>query len=607
MAENVLIVQIDLEKGDTKTAFSSVTKDAKKAGKKSGERFSEGFKSSLSSLTKIATLAGSIITGIITKESIEAAARQEDAINSLNSALQITNKFSEETSQSLQEYASSLQAITKFGDEAILETQALIQSLGNLDEKGLKRATAATLDLAAALRIDLNSAATLVGKAAAGEVGSFSRYGVSIKKAETNAETFARALDALERKFGGAAEKQINTFSGAVQQLSNTFGDLLEEIGFIITESPELTKFIKQANGFFQGLGKSVKEFAKDFSFTKAFIRFADDFTTFVLRPLELVGNVVAVAKDVVSAGFAAIISSAATLARGVSKALSFVGLDTGVGAKIEEFAVGAQKNFEKVSIAAANSFGSILDTPLSEKLTVVNEELRASLDETNAIVEEKGLQLNDTLNNALTKPTKEAAETIKGAWDNLSIGFTQTSDVIKEQSKKTAAIIKSGLVKGISGGIQNLVTSLANGENAFENFGKFILGTIGDLAIQLGQFFIAEGIAVEALNAISGTGAIAAGAALVTLGSLLKSFSGGGASASSGGAASPVSQPSFEDETQLADAGVEDAEFKEQQNIQLVVQGSIFNTDETGRQLTDLLNDNFETTGASLTGARFA
>ena len=139
----------------------------------------------------------------------------------------------------------------------------------------------------------------------------------------------------------------------------------------------------------------------------------------------------------------------------------------------------------------------------------------------------------------------KELLNTFKG----ISIGITQTQVEMAKAAKQTAAIVKNGLVKSISGGIQNIVQSLAAGENVFANFGKFILQTIGDLAIQLGTFFIAQGIAVEAMNAISGTGAIVAGAALVALGSLLKAAAGSGGAgggASAGGGGGGAATPTF-------------------------------------------------------------
>ena len=104
----------------------------------------------------------------------------------------------------------------------------------------------------------------LVGKAAAGEVSSFSRYGLVIKKGATNSESFARALEAINKKFGGAAEGQIKTFSGAIDQASNAFGDLQEEFGFIITQNPVLISLINQASAAFAKMGEFVNDNRRD-------------------------------------------------------------------------------------------------------------------------------------------------------------------------------------------------------------------------------------------------------------------------------------------------------------------------------------------------------
>lgn len=207
----------------------------------------------------VAAFAGRQVLGAIS-DVIDAASKQEDAVNKLNSALKISGQFSEKASQGIQKFASELQGASKFGDEVILENAALIQSLGGLEEDGLKKATQAAADLAAALNIDLASAATLVGKAAAGEIGSFSRYGVIIKKGANNAETFAKALDALNSKFGGAAAAQIKTFSGATEQLANTFGDLKEELGFVITKNPQVIAALNSLEKGFKLLIVFVKE-----------------------------------------------------------------------------------------------------------------------------------------------------------------------------------------------------------------------------------------------------------------------------------------------------------------------------------------------------------
>ena len=257
------------------------------AAAKSVDDFAKSAKKSLSGATQaFATFAGVVGAQIFTKaigtafdaskklfnlfivDGIKAAQVQEDAINQLNTALKASGIFTDEVSQSLQNYASELQATTKFGDEAILQTQGLIQSLGQLDEKGLKRATKATLDLSAALGIDLNAAALLVGKAAAGEVSSFSRYGLVIKKGADNADTFAKALDAINDKFGGAAAAQIETFSGAVAQVSNLFGDLQETIGEAITKNEVIIAVFNEFGQVLGGLQNGLttnKEGLRDF------------------------------------------------------------------------------------------------------------------------------------------------------------------------------------------------------------------------------------------------------------------------------------------------------------------------------------------------------
>lgn len=194
----------------------------------------------------------------IVTEGVAAASRQEDAINKLNIALKSSGQFSEEASKGFQEFASALQATTTVGDETILEIGALIQSLGQLDQKGLQQATTAALDLSAALGIDLNAAALLVGKAAAGEVSTFSRYGLIIRKGADSAQTFANALEAINQKFGGAAAQQVNTFSGAFEQLTNIIGDLQEQFGFAITGNSVIIAVIKELSQVFNEFGAAV-------------------------------------------------------------------------------------------------------------------------------------------------------------------------------------------------------------------------------------------------------------------------------------------------------------------------------------------------------------
>ena len=103
--------------------------------------------------------------------------------------------------------------------------------------------------------------------------------------------------------------------------------------------------------------------------------------------------------------------------------------------------------------------------------------------------------------------------------------------DLGKVQEVKKAIIdIRSELTNLAAEGasaIGSLIGDLINGENAWSNFGNAALEALGDMAVAVGKTIMQEGIAVEAaklaLTTMSGVGAIAAGAALVAIGSALK------------------------------------------------------------------------------------
>lgn len=194
------------------------------------------------------TLTGAVTDLIdVAKDSIRAAAEQEVAVNNLNSALSRAGVLTKETSKDLQDYASQLQNTSIFGDDAALNTLALLTSLTKLDKDGLKQATQATLDLASALNIDLNTASLLVSKAANGNVSAFSRYGIQIEQSASASQTFANTLTALSNQFGGAAQAKLNTYSGAVTALSNSYGDLFEPIGDVIVKNTDYIALINTA------------------------------------------------------------------------------------------------------------------------------------------------------------------------------------------------------------------------------------------------------------------------------------------------------------------------------------------------------------------------
>lgn len=232
-----------------------------KAALKALTRLSQGFdkteKKATASVGKmdlaLATFAGNIIANVAGKaisflvsslgEVVDAAQRQEDAINSLNAALRQSGDFSEAASQDLQDYASELQKITRFGDEAIIEQLAFAKSMGATTEQAKKIVAAAT-DMSAALNMDFNAAVRNITKTLGGlkgELGeSISELGL-LTKEQLQA---GAAIDLIAGKFAGQAQAATATYSGRVEQLSNSWGDLLENVGMFVTKNPAVLSAI---------------------------------------------------------------------------------------------------------------------------------------------------------------------------------------------------------------------------------------------------------------------------------------------------------------------------------------------------------------------------
>ena len=177
---------------------------------------------------------------------ISSASRQEDAINSLNTALRTSGEFSDRASRDLQDFASSLQQVTKFGDEAVLEQLALAKAFGATNDQA-KLVTEAAVELAAATGKSLEEATRQVAKTLGGFAGELGEVNPAIKALTAEQLRAGEAARVLIEQYGGTATAQLDTFSGATAQLSNTFGDLLEEIGFLITRNPVVIRSIKAA------------------------------------------------------------------------------------------------------------------------------------------------------------------------------------------------------------------------------------------------------------------------------------------------------------------------------------------------------------------------
>lgn len=206
---------------------------------------------------------------VATKSAMEA----QDVEAKLAAVLKSTKGAAGLTATEIKKMATSLQAQTKFGDEAILSGQNLLLTFTGIGKEVFPQATKTMLDMSEALGQDMKSSALQLGKALNDPVqgvSALSRVGVSFtdqqkEQIKTLVESGNKLkaqkiiLAELKTEFGGAAKAAGDTFGGKIAQLENIIDDVHEKIGTALL--PILT---------------TVAEKAKEFLTSDGFVKFID-------------------------------------------------------------------------------------------------------------------------------------------------------------------------------------------------------------------------------------------------------------------------------------------------------------------------------------------
>jgi len=177
MSDEIVGLKITLDKSDVEVKTKDIEKNLGDAGDRAGKQFTSGFKGALAAITGV--LAGFFSA----RAAIREAMAEQTAVNSLNSALVATGRYSQEASESLQKFADSLELSSIFAGDAIIKQMSLLQTMKNLDSEGLQKATKSAADLASAYGIDLSTATRAVGMALNGNAGGLGRLGIKLDEA----------------------------------------------------------------------------------------------------------------------------------------------------------------------------------------------------------------------------------------------------------------------------------------------------------------------------------------------------------------------------------------------------------------------------------------
>jgi hypothetical protein len=563
MADDRLEVEIVLDDGSIQKGFANLKSEGKKAGSQLGKSFAS-VATSFAKIGAVAGVAATAIAGVFGVKAIRAAAQQEVAVNKLNTALRLAGEFSNEASRGIQDFASELQAATTIGDETTLELFSLARTFTKSNEEAQKL-TKAAVELSAATGLTLDGSVKNLGKTFAGLTGELGESLPALRNLSAESLKSGKALDFVLERFGGAAAAQVNTFEGSISQLSNVFGDFLEKIGGFVTGSPEFIALIKTISQTISGFSKSISSIDDGSDPFKGLIEGAIEFglivNKFLVAPVELAVNVISFAFDQIVTNINAGITSLASTG---AKLVSFFAPDSDLAQGLKTFAESSKSVFDESAAASQASLEGIFNFDQTAGVESFLEQFRTNF---------------ETIRGEVEAQSKTLGESVKG-------GLKET----QEEVKKATFDIGTRLGNGISSAVQSTVKALQNGENAFAAFGKAVLGVFGDLAIQLGQFFIIQGIAVEALKSLGGAAAVAAGIALVALGTLLKGLSGGEGGVGGGSSATPGSVGAPNDS---AGPGVQpDEEVERSTAVTVNVEGTVLDPIGVGTQIANLLDE---------------
>lgn len=184
--------------------------------------------------------------------SISAYARQEGAEANLAAAIRATGAQAKDAAESLKALASNLQAITAYGDETVLEMEALAVSFGVPADK-MRECMEGAIGLSKAFKVDLKMATAMAAEALQGKTLRLNSYIPALKNATSDAERLSLAQMAMVRGFS-QAKAETETLEGAVRQCSNIWGDNAEIVGKSL--APAYRAFIEIVTS----LGKFLNE-----------------------------------------------------------------------------------------------------------------------------------------------------------------------------------------------------------------------------------------------------------------------------------------------------------------------------------------------------------
>ena len=173
----------------------------------------------------------------------------------LRSILKATGQGGEEQAESLQKLAESLELVTRFQADAIVEGQHFALASG-ANVKIIPQMTEAALDLATAFGKDAAEGFRALTRAMNTGAVTIDRNKVFTLQATDAYGRLQEAIRLTQERFPGLAREVATGGAGPIIKLENAINQLKQGLGALIAQSPPFQAFVKTANQFVTDLTK---------------------------------------------------------------------------------------------------------------------------------------------------------------------------------------------------------------------------------------------------------------------------------------------------------------------------------------------------------------
>lgn len=183
-----------------------------------------GVKAAVGAVSDVCKKASAVVRDLTDAYKVQANAEIQLSTACKNNPLLNSNSVT-----NLQNFASSIQAVSTYGDEELLPFMAKLASAGRTEAEIMDVMTAAT-DIAASGTMSLDSAVNALNATYQGNVGTLGKQIGGVKSLTSEQLKNGEAVKLVAKQYKGMAEETARA-TGSAQQLKNAWGDFKEHLG----------------------------------------------------------------------------------------------------------------------------------------------------------------------------------------------------------------------------------------------------------------------------------------------------------------------------------------------------------------------------------------